>query len=326
MVKKPAKTLKRIPTVVPARKLGLLGEGGISLVIAGPPGTGKSWFLGSMAETGKTLLIATLAREAKSVMYQRHDVDVILLQDNGWVPSSGKFEAESFTKFLDVIEWLKDDEEYKNIVVDNGTELAEAAWHEAMSIHGVATPAEMDDQRSRWLPYDQLDIYLDQAIKGIVSLTDDAARPKNVGISWHTQPPKDDTYDTKTQTTKASADSKGEGVEYEGTMLPMIRGRYRRRLAGQVDCYLMTDLQHNIKREEGKTTLSLTKGIQPEYKVQVRPNKERHTKFPGELPNIAYIDNEFKYLVELITASITGVKPKAAPAVKKLSKSLRPKA
>ena len=300
---------RKPPTIVSARDVGIMGDGGISLVIAGPPGTGKSWFLGSMAEVGKTLLIATLAREAKSVMYQRHDVDLILLQDDEWVPSIGKFGAEAFTKFLDIIEWLKEDETYKNVIVDNGTELAESAWHEAMSIHGVATPAEMEDKRSRWLPYDQLDIYLDQAVKGVVALTSCAALPKNVGISWHTQPPKDDNYDTTTKTTKKSADNRGEGVEYEGNALPMIRGRYRRRLAGQVDAYLMTELQHNLQRDA--KSKSLKGGIKTEYKVQVRPNKERHTKFPGVLPDVAYIDNEFCHLVDLIKSSIVGdSKPK----------------
>ena len=309
---------RKIPDIVPARSVGLLGGGGISLVVAGPPGTGKSWFLGSMAETGKTLLIATLTREAKSVQYQRHDVDTIMLQDKHWVPSAGRFDAKAFTSFLDIIDWLMEDDTYKNVVVDNGTELGESAWHEAMSIHGVATPAEMEDKRSRWLPYDQLDIYLDQAIKGIVSLTSDAALPKNVGISWHTQPPKDDNYDTTTKTVKESADHKGEGVEYEGNALPMIRGRYRRRLAAQVDCYLSTELQHNLKR--GDKSLSL-KGTIPEYMVQVRPNKERHTKFPGVMPDVSFIHNEFGNLVELIKSSITG--DKATASVTKSSKRLR---
>ena len=209
-----------------------------------------------------------------------------------------------------------EDDLYKNVVVDNGTELAEAAWHEAMSIHGVATPAEMEDKRSRWLPYDQLDIYLDQAVKGIVSLTSDAALPKNVGISWHTQPPKDDNYDTTTKTVKESADHKGEGVEYEGNALPMIRGRYRRRLAGQVDCYLSTELQHNLVRDSKSL-----KGTLPEYKVQVRPNKERHTKFPGVMPDVSFIDNEFSNLVGLIKSSITG--DKATASVKKAGSRLR---
>lgn len=315
-------TLKRPPLIVPAHDLSLLGKGGISFVIAGPPGTGKSWFLGSMAESGKTLLIATLPREAKSVLYQVHNVDVILLQDTNWVPSAGKFGAEAFTSFLDVVEWLQGDDTYRNVCVDNGTELAEAAWHEAMSVHGVASPAEMEDTRSRWLPYDQLDIYLDQAIKGVVALTTNSKLPKNVGISWHTQPPKDDTYDSATKTVKESADSKGKDVEYEGDALPMIRGRYRRRLAGQVDAFLMTELQHNVKRD--KLTHSL-KGVQPEYKVQVRPNKKRHTKFPGTLPDVAYIDNEFKYLVELIKASIASAGNK--PSLKPSPRSLRtPKA
>ena len=295
--------LRRIPTIVPARQVA---EGGYSFVIAGPPGSGKSWFLGTMADVvgdGKTLLIATLGREAKSVQYQRHNVDVILLQDTRWVPSQGKFEATAYLELLDVIDWLREeDETYKAVIVDNGTELGEAAWHEAMKIHGVASPADMEDKRSRWLPYEQLDIYLDQAIKGLVSLTTDAKVPKHVGISWHVQPPKDDNVEGGT--VKQSADNKGEGVEYEGNVLPMIRGRFRRRLAAQVDAFLLTDLSQTVER--GGSGLSTKRGLQMQYRVQVRPNPERHTKFPGVLPSQSYIPNNYPALVELIEASVDG--------------------
>lgn len=285
--------------IVTAKELGLAGGGGISLVVAGPPGTGKSWFLGSMAEKGPTLLLATMAREAKSVRYQQHNVDVVLLEDEKWRPTAGSFEATAFTSFLNIIEELLDDDHYHNIIIDSGTELGEHAWHEAMKVHGVASPAEMSDNRSRWLPYEQLDILLDQAVKGCVALTSLPPKPKNVAFSWHTQPPKDDTVEQGG--TKKSADNRGEGVEYEGNVLPMIRGRFRRRLAGQVDAFLLTELTMKM----GAGSKSLKHGLVPTYEIQVRPNPERHTKFPGVLPNVSFIPNEFTELEKLILASLS---------------------
>lgn len=271
---------------------------GLSLVVAGPPGTGKSWFLGTMAETGPTLLIATLSREVNSVQYQRNNVDVVLLEDLGWKPSAEEpqFEATAFTDFLKLIQELYEDDYYRNIIVDSGTELAEAAWHEALMPHGVAAPAEMEDKKSRWLPYETLDILLDQAIKGVVSLTKLAKTPKNVGIAWHVQPPKDDTYETSgdVKSKKASADHAGEGVEYEGKVLPMIRGRFRRRLASQVDAYIYSDIQWRTGGEGVK------KKRTPSFVVQVAPLQDRHTKLPGPVPEVTHIPNNFKEFMGLI--------------------------
>jgi len=271
---------------------------GLSLVVAGPPGTGKSWFLGTMAETGPTLLIATLSREVNSVNYQRNNVDVVLLEDLGWMPSLDppRYEATAFADFLQLINDLYDDDYYKNVIIDSGTELAEAAWHEALKPHGVASPADMEDKRSRWLPYETLDILLDQAIKSAVSLTKLSVKPKNVGIAWHVQPPKDDTYDSSTSTTKKSADHKSEGVEYEGKVLPMIRGRFRRRLAAQVDAYIYTDIKWEV--EEGKKAGKKERSAN--FVVQVSPHQDRHTKLPGPLPAKKFIPNDFSTFMGLI--------------------------
>lgn len=274
-----------------------------SFVAAGPPGSGKSTLLGSMAEVGKTLLIATLAREASSWKYRQHDVDTIILQDLNWRPSQKVFESEAFSKFLELMQVLLNDDIYDCICVDSGTELAEAGWHEAMRPYSVASPAEIEG-KSRWLPYDTLDTLLDQAIKQLVSLgyTDEfqvAKKPKHVGIAWHVQPPKEDSTEDAggTKVRKASADHAGEGVEYEGKVLPMIRGRFRRRLVGQVDAYVHTDIRMNVERV-GATMKKST-----EYVIQVRPDVERHTKLPGPLPDVDYVPNNFKELLRLIEAT-----------------------
>jgi len=95
-----------------------------------------------------------------------------------------------------------------------------------------------------------------------------------------------------------------EGVEYEGNVLPMIRGRFRRRLAAQVDAFLLTDLSQTV--DKGGSGLSKKRGLQMEYRVQVRPNPERHTKFPGVLPSRSYIPNNYPAFIQLIDESLDG--------------------
>lgn len=286
-----------------------------SLVVAGPPGTGKSWFLGTMAKLGPTLLIATLPREVKSYQYQLHNIDHVLLYDKEWLPSANRFDATGFRDFLDLMEALLDDKEYRNIIIDNGTELGEICWHAALKTHSVASPGEMVDKKNRWLPYDQINDYMDQAVKSATALTNPGAAvlPKNVGFTWHVQPPKDDTTETvevapnvKVQKTKESGDHVGQGVEYEGNMLPSIRGRFRRKLVSLVDAFVFTELVPEVVKDGNRARKELR------YKIQVRPTEDRHVKLPGPLPAHMHIDNDFEQFLPLL-----GVAPKAEKRNKK---------
>lgn len=278
-------------------------------VIAGPPGTGKSTVLGSMADVlgrDKVLLLATLAREAESWKYQTDPpIPRIIFQDSGWVPTLGKLEATAFRSFLDTLEYLHDiDEQFDGVIVDSGTELAELGWHLSMVPHGVATPAEMDGDKSRFLPYESLDIHLSSAVNKLQALTKTAKRPKHVLVSWHVQAPKDDTTEKvgSDRVRKESADNAGKGVEYEGDVLPMVRGRFRRRVASQFDAMLYTEIQFTVPQ-------GLSRGVEPQYMLQVRPNPERHSKFPGPLPGQTYLNVTdpvvpFQALLDLIEGKI----------------------
>lgn len=294
-----------------------------AFVIAGPYGTGKSTLLGSMAKYGKTLCIAMLAREANSWLYRSLSVPTILLEDRGWQPENNRYDATAYARFMKLMEELLADTEYDNIAIDSGTELAEAAWHASLAAQGkISSPAEMTDSKSRWLPYESLDNKLDQAVKAMTALcsADCAKRPKHIGISWHTQPPKDDVV--AAGDTKKSADHKGEGVEYEGSVLPMVRGKFRRRLGGLVDAFLFSDI--SIKPQMGGLSVA-NRGMDIHYRVQVRPDLDRHTKLPGPLPETSYIENDFGKLVKLIEQSYQATAAAADPAPAPAAGSLRRK-
>jgi hypothetical protein len=273
-----------------------------AVLFLGPPGTGKSHAMASMCEEGKTLLIATLPREATSEGYQRYNPDLLLLEDKGWRPSQGRFNATAFQQFLDVMDTLAEDDEYRVILIDNGTELGEFAWHEALKPFGVGSPGDMDDRDNRFRPYTKIADYMQQAINAMLALKT-APLPKHVGVAWHLQPTKEDqvVFDRTVgqQVKKLSADTRSEGVQYEGNVLPMLQGGFRRKIAGLLDVVVYSDILYDYETDaKGKRVVG--KGKQPHYMLQVRPNEERHTKLPGLLPEMAYIPNEWEALKSLL--------------------------
>jgi hypothetical protein len=299
--------------VLPAQDMN--PDAGVLIVVAGPPGTGKSWFLGQMCQEGPTLLIATLAREASSWQYQQHNPDVILLEDTEWEPlppgrsgtPRGSYVANAFLRSLDIIEALATDElvneqgePYKVVLIDSGTEWAEAGWHEALMPFGVMDPAYMRNDDNRFGPYTALDGLLTRGVKAVQRLKT-APTPKHIGLSWHVQAAKEDTtervgdkqagYTLK----KQSADHRAEGIEYEGSVLPMVRGQFRRRLFGLVDAFVWTDIHHDKKRTKSGKMES-----RPAYVIQAVSDEERICKVPGPLPADAFIPNDWPTFKKLL--------------------------
>jgi len=140
-------------------------------VVAGPPGLGKSYFCGSIGEVippEEVLLIGTLEREVKSVLYQKYDYDTVLCADDDWNPARKAFRATGYQQLIDTLEELRDDTKYSAVILDSGTEAGELAWHDALSTHGVATASAI--KGGSFPAYDKMSTNMEQIVRSIAKL------------------------------------------------------------------------------------------------------------------------------------------------------------
>jgi len=267
------------------------------IVVAGPPGTGKSTFAGGAADyfdPSEVLLIATLPREVNTAIYQTHDLDTIVLYDEDWDPDNKKLIARAYDQFMKITNDLKSDEQYKCVILDNGTEFDDMTWHASLEPFGVADPTDLPG-RNKWDPYVKQREKMEAAMRRLMLLTGKVtttsgdtlktavAQPKFIIIPWHVQPPKEGPGDDET------ADEKGKGVEYEGDYLVMARGQFRRRAEQLFEAFIFADKQQVVDKKTYKTSL--------EYVVQVQSDRQRHIKTPFSFSD-KFIPNSFKNYME----------------------------
>jgi len=109
-------------------------------------------------------------------------------------------------------------------------------------------------------------------------------------MTWHIQPPKEAPLGE-------SADEAGEGVEYEGKVLPQIRGAFRRRLPQYVDGMVYVD---RTRARNGY-----------EHTLQIAGDREKYCKFPVEVPEgvpegVVTIPNVYKEYHKIIANAVGG--------------------
>ena len=76
-------------------------QGGLTGLVIGSPKTGKSAFLGSIAEVEgieSPLLLTARPREVNSFKYRQHDIPYEIFSDKGWHPIIDKWEATDYKK------------------------------------------------------------------------------------------------------------------------------------------------------------------------------------------------------------------------------------
>lgn len=242
--------------------------GGITGLFIGYPGSGKSWLLGSIGEIAKNpLLIAPKPREINSFQYRKYGLDQTakIFKDHRWKPSLDSFEAGAFVEMERFILSLYEDEEHDVILLDPLTDVVNLAAHDLLKGEKAETPKDLRDSIGF---YGALKYRLKNFVQTLTGLASpDLARPKHVLVAVHAQPTKES--DIKGN---ATADKTGKGVEFQGDVLPMIEGGYRREIAGEFDVVGFTSLKHERSISGGKVSVS------ERYIVQLNADSERHAK------------------------------------------------
>lgn len=273
-------------------------NGGLGTVVIGPPGTGKSWLLGTAAALFKAQEVALLTakpREGNSFLYRKHGIVPELYHDPKWRPSVGSYEASAFVRFNRRLEELYDDETIRLVLVDPFTDIVSIAMHEILKPYKAASPNDSGDGMGI---YGTLKHRLKETTQALTALQY-APTPKHVVVAIHAQAPKEDQQLPRSQGggVKASADKRAKGVSYEGDVLPMIEGGYRTEFAGEFDAVLFTDIRYKLDPKTRKQV--------PEYVLQVTPDATRHAK-QALIPALAEttIPNDFGELLRLIQQGV----------------------
>ena len=245
-------------------------RGGLTGLFIGAPGTGKSTLLGSIGELlppEEVLLLAPKPREINSFMYRRHGIHEAaeVFKDHRWRPSLGVYEADAFDRLSRRLLELYEDTKFRAVLLDPFTDVVALAAHELLRAEQAETPKDLRDSIGF---YGALKHRLKNFTQDLVGLASpDLPQPKHVFVAVHAQRPVEE--DIKG---KATADAKGKGVEWEGDVLPMVEGGYRREIAGEFDLVGFTSVEYEnvrvgnaFKRQES-------------YVVQLNASPDRHAK------------------------------------------------
>ncbi len=270
-------------------------KGGITGLFVGPPGTGKSWLLGTAAQVAeRPLLLAAKPREINSFQYIQQDIATEIFHDYKWAPPIDSFETGGYLKLYRRVLELYEDTEYDAILLDPLTDVCTMAEHELLEPERAAAPNELRDPLSFWFALRTKLESFTQALTRLAS--PDLARPKHVFVAVHAQPTKEE--DIKG---KETAEANARGIEFMGEALPMLAGSYRRKVMSEFDIVGFTKVQHKMHRVGNKME-KVT-----DYVVQLNADPERHAK-AALIPRMAQaeIPNSLVELFRVIEESRNG--------------------
>lgn len=263
----------------------------------GPPKTGKSTFAGSVCEVvpaERVALLVTAPNEANSYEYMRHGLSerAEIFSDTEWDPEIKLFKASAYKalrKRLKELSLQPPDVRPHAYIIDSGTNVAQLKSNEilaGMKLPGQSTPpADTGDLRrhgskdASFAYYGKLATEMQRFFTLCVEIA--VTSPAFFIIPWHTQAPSED-------------EAAASGVMYEGKVLPMMEGKYRQKLVGDVDVALYTDVKRVIV--DGKPAT--------QYVVQIAPKGDRHGAVRSiPTTSVVEIPNNFKALHELMLSA-----------------------
>lgn len=226
-------------------------ETGILGAVLGPPKTGKSTFLASVAELidpSQVLLLATKPREANSIGYREAKIASQVYMDSEWMPDIDMRRATAYQRLLKDIYKLQKDDSYKVVLLDVFNDAAKFAANQLLAKDASAKkPGDLANSRAF---YGDLFPMQTRLLDALMALTV-TGNNKHVLVACHIQ---------------AASDEEARDPAFEGRVLPMLPGKIRGYFAGEFDFCLYSGV--DIERRRGETTR--------EFYVQVLPDAERH--------------------------------------------------
>lgn len=271
-----------------------------SLALLGPPGVGKSSMAGSITEVvpaEEVLLIVAKPGEEKSWRYQAAGLTekAEIYHDPDWLPVLGSFKAEGFIALMKRLKGLQKDTAFGAVIIDPGTDVIGLLEHYLLAPSAKASPGDLENTQGF---YRQLKDTAESFVKLATSLASArvAARPKHILIPWHVQPAKEGQVVGKgpARAKVESADERGAGIEYEGNVLFMLEGAYRRNIAGDFDLCLYMDFKPGIGNRP------------PEFFACPVPNADRHAKLRACPALSGTLPPTMKALLEAVEAAREG--------------------
>ena len=244
-------------------------QGGLTGLIIGPPKTGKSWFLGTIAEVAgveSPLHLTARPREVNSFQYRKHAVPYEIFPDRGWQPIIDEWNATDYKKLHRRIVDLYEDEKYDAILFDPFTDVDTLLRHHILMALKAETVDDLPGKGDKIAFFGTLKDKLEDFTKALVGLADPGLkRPKHVFVAVHALAPVEE--DIKGKETKAA---KVKDIEYMGNVLAAVKGGYKLEIAGEFDMQLFSGLRYENVRE-GKVLKK-----QAIYEIQVSGDHQKH--------------------------------------------------
>ena len=233
-----------------------------SILVLGPPGTGKSTLCASIAEIvdpSRVVLIALRAKERESWKYREHGLDVTatVILDDMWRPNLDMYQADGFKSLSMLLLALYRSDEVDAVVLDPLTDAFDLASHAMLAQDEVESPRELDGKNASIAYYGAFRKKCVQIVRDLTILTA-APHPKWVLTAIHTQPVVEENIIDK----KATQAKQARGTRFEGDVLPMMEGGYKFDMPGAFAMKLYTRVKTHRTN-------------QPEYLVQVSADPQR---------------------------------------------------